>query len=179
MDVQIKGSSLHYYSYQIMNTFDYEMYLKSQNIKAVISVTKLDILNNHFIIQKIPYIIANYIDKNYPKESAAFLKLFILGIKNNDTFISNDLNQIGISHLFAISGLHLGLVIGLIKSFLNKLYISEKLNQKIILTFIIIYNIITGFKITILRASLLVLGFYLIKTYKILLTRTDLLSFHL
>ncbi len=178
MEVQVKGSSLHYNSYQIMNTFDYELYLKSQNIETVISVNKLDIKNNHFIIQKVPYIIANYIDRNYSKNSAAFLKLFILGIhQNTDEIFGNNIQQIGISHLFAISGLHLGLIIGLLKSFLKKLYISKKFNQTIIFIFIIIYNTITGFKITILRASLLVIGVYLIKTYKILLTKSDLITF--
>ncbi len=179
MTVQIKGKTLDYETYQIMNTFDYDLYLRSEKIKAVISINKLNIKESHFIIQKIPYMISKYIEKNYTEENQIFLKLFVLGIQenNNNILLKDDIRQIGISHLFAISGLHLGLVIGLLNFLIKKLYISKQFNQSIILGFIILYNIITGFKITILRASFLVIGLSLVKIYRILLTRTDLITF--
>lgn len=178
MVLEVEGYQFNPKSYQIMNTFDYETYLQSEKIKSVISVYRITIIDSKLSIFQIKYQINEYINNNYQDETASFLKLFILGEKDEIYSKSQEqITNLGISHLFAISGMHLGLIIACLNTILKRLYLSKETNSKIIFIFLIIYNIITGFKISILRASLLVIGLYIKNFYNILLTKTDLLSF--
>ncbi len=177
MNVSFDGYLYENQSYQIPNTFDYETYLKSQNIKGVMGCNQLMIESDAFSIHDIKYLINKHFEEHYNESVASYLKLFILGEK--DAYYDNNSEQIsslGIAHLFAISGLHIGLLVGCISFFLKKLYLTKETNQLIILILLVIYNIMTGFKISILRASFLIIGIYLKDYFKILLTSTDLLS---
>ncbi|MBI9009800.1 MAG: DNA internalization-related competence protein ComEC/Rec2 [Tenericutes bacterium] len=178
MVIEVYGEVYQSNSYQVMNTFDYETYLLSKNINKVVFVNHQTIYSQNLSIYSIKYQITNYIDQNYKEETASFLKLFVLGEKDeiyeeNSEVVSN----LGISHLFAISGMHLALIIGLLMFFLKKFYLSKETNRTIIIIFLILYNIVTGFKISIIRATLLIIGIYLKDYFNILLTKTDLLSF--
>lgn len=176
-EVTLQGEVQEYNGYQIMHTFDYNMYLKSQGIDAVIYVDSLDVVGYHFVIQQIPYRISLYIKRNFSTESSAFLHMFILGqSQESDVVDQNITREIGIAHLFAISGLHLGLIIGLLSAILNRFYLSKSTNRVVIVLFLLLYNIITGFKISIIRASLLVIGLYAKHLFSLLLTRVDLIA---
>jgi len=119
-----------------------------------------------------------YLDSTYKEETASFLKLFVLGEKDvyYKTF-SESINNLGISHIFAISGMHLGLIVSLLAYLLKKFYISKESNRIIIVLFLIAYNVMTGIKISIIRATLLIMGIYLKEYFNILMTKADLLSF--
>jgi len=178
MEVTLQGDIQEYNGYQIMHTFDYNMYLKSQGIDAVIYVNSLDVTGKHFVLQQIPYQISQYIKQNFSKESSAFLHMFILGqSQESDVIDQNVTREIGIAHLFAISGLHLGLIIGLLSAVLNRFYLSKSTNRVVIVLFLLLYNIITGFKISVIRASLLVIGLFAKNLFSLLLTRVDLIAF--
>ncbi len=178
MIVDIDGYFSNVKTYNMMHTFDYETYLKSENISKVISIDKLSVKGNNFNIYIVKHKIIDYIDKTYNIKTASYLKLFVLGEKvSNESIDREAINNLGISHLFAISGMHLGLLVGCIAFLLKKLYISKEKNQVIIVIFLVLYNIITGFKISIIRASLLVSCIYLKDYLNILLTKTDLLTF--
>jgi competence protein ComEC len=178
MIVEVHGETTSTKTYQIMNTFDYETYLLSENVKEVVSVDEIKIYGQDFSVNTIKYKIIKYIDRKYQEETASFLKLFLLGEK--DEIFKQDsekFSSLGISHIFAISGMHLGIIVGFLMFILKKFYISKETNRIIIVLFLIIYNIITGFKISIIRATLLLVGVFLKDFFKILLTKTDLLSF--
>lgn len=164
-------------SYQTPNTFDYKTYLLSQNIKQVVGCNEIRVLEYSQNIYTLKYKIEAYITLTYQKETASYLKLFILGEK--DTYYERNqssIQSLGVAHLFAISGMHLGLLVAVISWILKKFYLTKEHNQLIIIILLILYNIITGFKISILRATLLIIGIYFKDYLKILLTSTDLLS---
>ncbi len=178
MVVVVKGSLWEPSDYQIMNTFDYQTYLRSIGIEKAFWVDSIDVISIGFDIHQISMRISQYIDNNFIESSSYFLHLFILGERLDwDGFDSNQANQLGITHLFAISGMHLGLLVGFLSWVLKKFYWTKETNRILILIFLIVYNVITGFKISIVRASLLVTGIYLIDTYQILLSKTDLITF--
>ncbi len=178
MNIEVYGNIYDTKTYQIMNTFDYDTYLLSENVNKVISVNEVTIYSKDFSIYSIKYKITEYIDNTYKEEVASFIKLFILGEKDEVyEDISDSISNLGISHIFAISGMHLGLIVGLLMFLLKKFYVSKETNRTIITIFLIVYNVITGFKISIIRATLLVIGIYLKDYFNILLTKADLLSF--
>ena len=105
------------------------------------------------------------ISKKYQKilgtKNAGSLSAMILGDKNNlDEEIKELYQENAISHLLAISGLHISLVGGAIYFFLKKLKISFKfpfISASIILLF---YGIFTGFSISTARAVIMMCIFF-------------------
>ena len=178
MDIEVNGSYQHIDSYNIEHTFDYELYLKGKGIDEVVYVNNLQAIQTTFRLEIIPYRITQYIERTFHEKTASYLKLFILGNKSDyDAFDRDTFVNLGISHLFAISGMHLGFIIGFLSYFLKKFYTTKETNQIVIIIFLILYNVITGFRISIIRASLLIAGIYLKDIFHILLSKSDLLSF--
>ena len=177
MIIEIEGNYFKTSQYDIQNTFDYSRYLKSKNIKSVIYVNNIEILNKKFNIMIFKHEITKHIELTYDDETAGFLKLFILGISDNEVINREISSEIGISHILAISGMHIGILVSLIVSFLKRFYISKSTIDKVVIIFLIAYNIITGFKISIMRASLLIIGIYLKNYLSLLLSKTDITTF--
>lgn len=178
MVVEVSGSIPSIQQKDIMNSFDYATYLKSNGIAGIVYVDTIKLKSKGFSIQQIKYQIVQIIDNKYSQETASFLKLFLLGEKD-DLYLENQeiISNLGISHLFAISGMHLGLIVAMLSCLLKKFYISKEKESLMITLFLILYNIITGFKLSIMRATLLIIGIYLKDYFKIVLSKVDVLSF--
>ncbi|MFW5794607.1 MAG: DNA internalization-related competence protein ComEC/Rec2, partial [Bacillota bacterium] len=175
--IKIYGEYKYYDSYNIIHNFDYKTYLKSKNIIAIIESNKVIKLRNKFNIRIIRHNIKNYLEDNYNSVSN-YLKMFIIGEKNDlDSEILEKSNKIGISHLFAISGMHLALIVLFLNKLINLFYFKKETYNMIIYLFIIGYIIITGFSISIIRAGLLTLSLIYIKNKRLLFSRSDLLTF--
>ena len=100
------------------NTFNYRKYLLSKNIKYVISVQRISLKKrNKNIIYKLKTNVINYLNKFKRND---YMQAFILG---ETTYINDKLNEayqkLGISHLLAISGSHVTLIVGFLNIFLN------------------------------------------------------------
>lgn len=177
MKVLVSGYKVSTLGYNIPHVFDYDLYLKTKGIQNVFSINELDVRGKEFNLNILKYTLIKAIDARFDELTASYLKLFVLG--END-----DLNQtkqygasLGISHIFAVSGMHIGLLAGMLLVLLNKTNLTIETNETIVIIFLIIYNIATGFKHSIVRASLLMTGIFLKGRFNILLTKTDLVAF--
>src|SRR5699024_6266511 len=82
-----------------------------------------------------------------------------------------------LSHILAISGLHVGLITALIYFLLVKLNIvTKETAQWIIIFFLPIYAFLAGGAPSVWRASLMGLAFLLLAKYRIRYSLTDVLS---
>ena len=146
--------------------FDYNDYYLKHDIKYQFFANKIEKKNSINI-----YLIRNnlikYFDNNYSKTSSSFYKSLLLGYKN-DLEIKSDLNTLGISHLFSISGLHILILVKFLSLFLKKKYIN---------IILVIYIFITGFSPSVIRASFMVIlaNFLTYKKYEF--SKLDILSF--
>lgn len=133
----------------IPNTFNYQKYLKSKNIYQVINVSKIEVIDNDI---NILYKIKNYIINRIAKfKSKRYLSAFILGDKTYlDDEIKNMYQELGVSHIFAISGMHISLITSILFFLLKKF--NEKLKYLIVIVFLIIYVFLTGFAASVLRS---------------------------
>ena len=94
-----------------------------------------------------------------------YLKTFLLGDKSNlSTKVMSSYQENGISHLFAISGMHIALLSSLITRFLKKFKVTEEKRYYITSTILIMYLLLVGFSPSILRGVL----FYLLLPYVII-----------
>lgn len=138
----------------IPNLFNYKNYLKSKNINITINPTSIKLLKqNKKIKYKIKENIINYIEKFKTKE---YLKTFILGDNSNlEKNILTSYQTNGISHLFAVSGMHLSLFSNILLLILKRINKNETINHLIIIIFFIFFAFLTNYTPSILRALIL------------------------
>ena len=157
-------------TYRIINyptiPFDYNDYYLKHDIKYIFYANKIE-KKKIFNIYTIRNNLINYFDANYSETSSQFYKSLILGYKN-DLEIKDELNMLGISHLFSISGLHILLIAKILSFFLKKKYIN---------IILVIYVLITGFSPSIVRASSMVILANYFKYKKLEFSRLDILCF--
>ncbi len=83
----------------------------------------------------------------------------------------------GIAHIFAVSGLHIGILAGVCAFILNKLKTSPKLNLILTSIIIIIYSGICGFSSSSVRAVIMCIVLLFTKTIGVKYDRLESLSF--
>lgn len=143
-------------------SFDYKQYLKSKNVNYIIKIDKITLISKEKSFFKG---IKCFLLK---RNSNPYIKAFIFG--NNKSIITDVMSSyqgIGISHLFAISGMHVGLLTLVISKLLMKLNIKEKYIFIIISLFLFFYLFITGVSPSILRAIFFYLFFSINKIYNL------------
>jgi len=158
------------------NLFNYKNYLKSQNIKYILNLRNCKITDEKFNINILSYHVNLYIDENI-EYSREYIKTFILADKTlfDDSIISK-INKIGISHLFAVSGLHISLIVISLNMIFKKMKIRDFYIEIIICCFLSFYLLITSFAPSITRASLFFVFLLINKKVKLNLSSIDILS---
>lgn len=154
----------------IFNIFNYKNYLKNENIFYLFEIDKINFIKGN---DKIRYKIKNYIisliENNANKE---YLYTFVLG---NNKYLNNDIKESyrknGISHLFAISGMHVSLLSLIILKILDKF----RFKHFIVLLIIIFYMFLTNFQPSIIRAGIMYLLIYINKLFKLKINNINLM----
>ena len=180
--VLIKGEMKKPSSNRVFNLFNYQQYLYYQNIHYLFRAEKIvKIKDNYQLRYKIKQMIINRIEKN--PNSSSYLKIFLLGNKDNlNSEVVNSYQTNGISHLLAISGLHVSFLAITILYILKKIKVKELLRYLIIFLFLLLYLFLTDFTGSVLRATVFFillsinkLFYFHIKTINILLLTLFLL----
>ena len=135
----------------IPNTFNYKNYLNHKRIKYIIKITNYELIkNNKNIFIKIKNIIYRRINSI---KNNSYLYAFILGDSSYiDDEIYNNYRINGITHLFALSGLHVSMFSSFLLYLLKKIKLSEKLSFIFTSLFLIFFSFIASFTPSILRA---------------------------
>ena len=144
------------------NGFNYKDYLKTKSIYGIVKSNNIKLLTKNNVNRIYKYSI-NIRDKirekiklNFTKEHASVLIALLIGDKSElEEDIANSFKTSGLSHVLAISGLHVSYIIIFINYLLSKLKISKKISSIFIIVFLIIYMIITSFAPSIVRASIM------------------------
>ena len=141
------------------NLFNYRYYLLSQNIHYVMKDTTIEsVISNDNIFYNIKKWIQKRIDKI---DSSGYLNTFILGDKNDlDEIVVQSYQNNGISHLFAVSGMHVTLLSSILLFILNRINKKETINYFIVILFLLLYLFLTNYSPSIIRAS----GIFIILT---------------
>ena len=138
----------------IKNTFNYKKYLEDKGVFYNCTISKYKLMDDDSYFYKIKNAIIKRIDSF--KKIKSYLFTFVLGNKNYmDDFVMNDYKKNGVTHLFAISGMHIGLFSGFIIFLLKKLKVEETKRYLIAVVFIWFYASLTAFSASVLRAALL------------------------
>ena len=159
----------------VPNLFNYKNYLLSRKIKYTVSAYKMKLVKkNTNIMYKIKLSLLNRINKC--KKSKSYLKTFLFADKSEideDTF--TNYQTLGVSHLFAVSGLHVSFVALILLKIFSKL--KEKKRYLIVSLILFIYLFLTNFTISMLRASLQFVLFFLNKLFKLNIKNYNIVIF--
>ncbi len=137
----------------IPNTFNYEKYLYYKKINNILNIESYSVVHkNKNILYKIKNGVINRINNIKNNE---YLYAFILGKSNYiDDNAYNNYKINGITHLFALSGLHVSLFSGILLFIFKKIKISEEVSFILVSIFLIFFTFIASFTPSILRATI-------------------------
>jgi competence protein ComEC len=160
----------------VPNAFNYQQFLKYQRINYIIIAEEVTIIQNTLHINLLNEVVTNHLNQ-YPKLSSSYLKGFILGDSSDfDYQLKTNISKLGISHLFAISGLHISILMDVMRKAGNTIKIETKRLNQFILGFLVVYCIISSFMISILRSVSMELAKVCNDKFRLGLTNLDLLS---
>ena len=182
--VVLKGNLNKPLSNTIPNTFNYQKYLYCQKIYYLFTVKEIlsaENSNNYF------YKLQDFVYKRCEDtDNKGYLTMLIYGKKNIDADTYSSLQNLGVVHLFAISGLHISIFTFILELVLKKLKIKSGLRNFIIISFLITYAALLGFPASVMRALTMFIFLKIFahlknkfkinfKTYEIMLVSTSFL----
>ena len=152
--VKIKGEIVTPKNNTVPNMFNYKKYLYNNKIFWQLNIDSIEKIENN---TNMFYMLKNNITKKIEKYkySKQYLYTFLLGDDSKiDEVVLNSYRNNGICHLFAVSGMHVTLITGIILFVLNKLKINKYVTYIICFSILFLYMFLTNFSPSILRATL-------------------------
>ncbi len=102
------------------------------------------------------------LDTALTEDGASMMRALLLADKSGiDSEVKEGFSTLGISHLFAVSGLHLSILMGMLAFLFEKLELRKPLAYPILAVVTLSYILLTGFAPSMLRAGGMLLLFYL------------------
>lgn len=163
--------------------FDYQDYLWKQGIKyqvvlsslAEINCTNADMMN---YLYQIHHKLSSFIRTKLDGQTSAWMMALLLG---DDSYLDEAIVSVfqnwGLSHILAISGLHIGIVVGLIYFLLIRTGVTTKETaQWIMIGFLPVYAVIAGSQPSVWRASIMVMFVIVLNKIKLKYNYTDIVS---
>ena len=152
--VYVKTEKLEINNNTVENTFNYREYLYNNKIFHVLKINYIKKVKDN---KNIFYKIKNNLIKNSFKleKSYPYINGLIFG---KDDYINDDVTtsfrNIGISHLFAISGTHVSIFVLILNNILKRLKIYEEKRCIIIILFLLFYMFLTSYPMSVLRSCI-------------------------
>jgi competence protein ComEC len=163
--------------------FNYREYLLTKSITKQIIVSSLEDIScegSSFLhrLYSLRLKLSRYAEEKIGSYTAAWLHALVLG---DDTKIGDEIIELfqrwSLSHILAISGLHIGIIVSFVYFMLIKLNLATKEKAAwIMLLFLPVYAILAGGEPSVWRASTMVLIFIILNKLKLHLSVTDVLS---
>lgn len=140
--------------------FNYRNYLKQSKIYGSVYSKNVNFLKHeNGIVEKIYELKCNLnfvMDNIYNKEKASFLKGILLGNTNElDEKIKENFKNSSMSHVLAISGMHVSYVVIGVQFILNKLINGQRFKNNILILILVFFAIITGGSSSCVRACIM------------------------
>lgn len=160
--------------------FDYKEYLLNQNIIGIIQIEEKIFYKKGLSRYYLNYKINKYLDQVFTTDSKGMIKALTIG--NKDDFeenLLNDISNIGVSHLFVISGLHVNLIVMAISFLLKKIKVKETKQSIITVILLFLYYVISGLMISVFRVICSYILRIINKKYNYELTSIDIISINI
>ena len=159
--IEIKGEFEEPQSQRNYKGFDYKEYLKTVKIYGTIKVDKIEVKEKNcgnfinLLANKILLKIKNNIEQTYNEAISAVILGVMLGDTDNiNEELKEQFSESNISHVLAVSGMHIAYIIIISKKIIEKL-LGKRISYIIASFILIFYMYITGFSTSIVRAGIM------------------------
>lgn len=173
--IYVKGKLIKPKDNTNFNLFNYKKYLLSNNIKYTVKASNIKILKRN---KNIFYKLKNYIFfkiKSLDK-SKKYILTFIFADKSYmDKEMYDNYQNLGISHLFAVSGMHISLVTFILLKLLEGK--NEVIKYLITFIFLILYLFLTNYTISMVRACFQFILIFINKLFKLNIDNSNIVIF--
>ncbi len=158
--LKISGKFQEISSYKNPGVFNYQQSLKKQKIIGNIKIQKIEKIgesNNVLkIFSDINKRIKNKIENNFSENTSSILKAIVIGDKENiNEEILTNIQDNGLSHIIAISGMHISCIVLIVNAILNKFIIDNRKKKIILIISLVIFIFIIGFIASAVRATIM------------------------
>ena len=156
--IKLKGTYIKPNTRTNYKGFDYEEYLKTKRIYGTINCKEIFVINkNKSLFNQMFLKIKNTIQNNFDKEISNVLLGMILGYTDEiDETIKESFSKSNISHILAVSGMHIGYIVLFCSILFDKL-IGKKISKFISILILLLYICIIGFSPSAVRAIIMAL----------------------
>lgn len=142
-------------------SFDLRAYLKSKGAKGILEIKKMEYISEKTSIvsqlHALRFKLKKHIEQTFPSSLAPEVEALIIGLQDHmDYETKRAYQKLGITHLFAISGLHVGIVAFLIYQTLLRLRVRREMATVFLLMILPMYAILAGSASSVWRAVILV-----------------------
>lgn len=173
--IYVKGKPIKPKDTANFNLFNYKKYLLSNNIKYTVKASNIKILKRN---KNIFYKLKNYIFfkiKSLDK-SKKYILTFIFADKSYiDKEMYDNYQNLGISHLFAVSGMHISLVTFILLKLLEGK--NEVIKYLITFIFLMFYLFLTNYTISMVRACFQFILIFINKLFKLNIDNSNIVIF--
>lgn len=166
------------------NAFDYKLYLERNRISWILEVDKLSLITCHRQSNSVVTLLKGFRQKEiarlkdvFPDEASALAAALIFGERdlfNPET--ERYYQKIGIVHLLAISGLHVGLLTGMVYFICIRLGLTREKTEYALMVFLPFYAIMTGLAPPVVRAATMLILLIGSRRFALRMTPLDAIS---
>ena len=140
-------------------TFNYEMNNKAQGIYLLGKLSRYDKISDSRGIYKLSNLFIDrakyFFNKNLNERNAGLLSSLILADKSLvDSFDRDRFDSLGMSHILAVSGLHIGVLAIFLEFIIKKISRNKKFTDLALVIILFLYIMAIGFPISAVRAFL-------------------------
>ncbi len=162
---------------RVPGQFDYRQYLAEQDIFHLFTLNPTDTFNiigrreGAFLVRNLVIPIRVFFRETFKKylsdQTSSLLMALILGEKQDlDAGMVTSFRQVGVVHVLAISGLHVGFIIAFVFGFLSLLRLNQANKLAVLALVLVIYIILVRFKTPVIRASAMAVLFLTAKRFE-------------
>ena len=136
-------------------------YLKSKSVLGILEVTSVERLEREESILQLIYrqrhLLSAHIERVFPKSLSAEAQALLIGVNEGvDAEVERAYQKLGITHLFAISGLHIALVSLLFFQGMLRLHVRREFATLILIIILPVYALLAGGAPSVWRAVMVV-----------------------
>lgn len=175
--VKVSGEKYELSNNSVPNTFNYKRYLYNQGIYNFINIKEILLVresNNIF------YKMKNFVFNRSHKivKSYGYINGLLLGNSSSiDSDVKSSYQENGISHLFAISGLHISLFVLMINFVLKRVFKFVNIRYMFIILFLLFYMFLTGYSMSVMRSAIFTIFLYFNRVFKLNINTRNVLIF--
>jgi competence protein ComEC len=164
------------------NLFNYKRYLYERDIHWILQVDSFESCKKtgdswKYSLIQWRYTGLKYIEEHFPEDTVGMTQALIFGESGRiHEEMMNSYRELGIVHLLAISGFHVGLIFGMLYYILLRLGITRESAIWVSVIFLLFYMVITGGAPPVVRASFMLIILLLFRKSRSSVSTLDSLS---